>query len=79
MEYNRYQRNLIRKMAGVPARPLSLQNALRMAELYATDINYGRMAPAQGLFVAGECTVHRVRIMEPGTSRIHFVDCEVPV
>lgn len=76
MEYNRYQRDLIRKMVGVPARPLSLQNALRLAELAATEINYGRDTHHQlpRLHLA-----HRVRIMEPGSSRVHFIDCEVPV
>ena len=77
MEYNRYQRSLIRKMAGVPVRPLSLQNALRLVELCATDINYGQ---AGQFSVAGtRGMIHRVRIMGPGSSRLHFIDCEVSV
>lgn len=52
---------------------------LRKVEMLATDINYGRLGVKVGAFVLQGKMHHRVRIMEPGSSRVHFIDCEVPV
>ena len=79
-----HHRNLLTRLGlpNMPAAMLSHDTKQRARlELAATDINYGRLCVS---FKPGTSTLsgglhHRVRIMEPGSSRVHFIDCEVPV
>lgn len=46
----------------------------RVVGLCSTSITYGFMGPER----TPRANTHRVRIMEPGSARITFIDCEVP-